>query len=125
MLLILFGAPAVFDRYRIRNQCEAFTEGHKNDSNSFCSHSDVTELAMASGYENTLVCESVVFPLADGSTCPAFDEPSDESVRAAVLQGATCVGEACNTLLKDAQAVCHHTHMPLSSFVLLYLVRVA
>lgn len=118
MLLILFGAPAVFDRYSIRSECEAFTEGHSDNSGSFCSHKDVTKLSMATGFDNTEVCETAVFPIAAGSTCPSFEDPTAESVSAAVIGGSTCSGEICDQLLQDAQAVCHPASMRVPSLSL-------
>jgi hypothetical protein len=112
MLLILFAAPNVFERYKIRNKCEAFHQGHHDDKKPFCTHSDVTDLVMTSNYENTEICSQVAFApdpedvsLPVKFRCPTFDEPTQESVNNAVIQGSRCVGDACAKLLADALKV--------------------
>lgn len=105
MLLILFGAPVVFDRYEIRGKCAAFREGHSDDTQSFCSHSDVTELDLQSQFSPTEICNTVTFPLGDDG-CPAsFKEPTEEFVNSVVIGGAQCVGDACTQLLEDSRKV--------------------
>lgn len=111
MLVILFGAPAVFDRYNIRTECEAFNAGRAYDAGEtpFCEHGDVTDLAagFATSLTPAAVCRAA-FPIgADG--CPDLRAPTLEAVQAwALPAGGTCLDRAdvdCEQLLGDADAV--------------------
>lgn len=109
MLLILFGAPEVFDRYKIRNKCEAFNAGRAFESGEapFCEHKDVTSLTSNSGVSITAICQAM-FPLGvDG--CPDLREPNLEAATTWLLPaGGTCETSAatsCEELLKDGESV--------------------
>lgn len=105
MLLILFAAPEVFDRYRIRNECEVFNHEHLlfPENEAFCSSGAVTGRMPASGVDPTVICETLSFPVADGETCPDFgDGPTLDRVMASGLCGAGCDAQ---TLLDDADSV--------------------
>ena len=109
MLLILFGAPAMFDRYNIRSTCEAFNAGRWFDAGEppFCEHGDVTVLPSASGVAIPEICRAM-FPLGVDN-CPDLRDPGLEDAQAWVLPGGgTCASSAdvdCELLLKDADAV--------------------
>lgn len=109
MLLILFGAPEVLDRYNIRSTCEAFNAGRWFDSGEppFCDHKDVTALPSASQVPISDICRAM-FPLGDDN-CPDLRGPGLEDAQAWVLpSGVTCTESAdvnCELLLKDAGSV--------------------
>lgn len=92
MLLILFAAPKVFDRYNIRDKCEVFAD----EQEPFCTSPDLNDLGLA---DPQAAC-ALTFPVGpDG--CPEFKEPTLESITAAT----SCVGDACQPLLDNANKV--------------------
>jgi hypothetical protein len=103
MLLILFLAPAVFDRYHIRDHCEAFNFQQRLHVNHpyFCDHKDVVSLSLSSQLSPSEVCSKVAFPVTEGN-CPTLPKATLERVTATNL----CSGEDCKLLLNDAHKVC-------------------
>jgi hypothetical protein len=105
MLLILFAAPVVFNRYYVRNKCEIYRQ------EGFCSSSDVRDLALLKGAAPTDFCKQYVFPPEKGpSSCPAFKEPSLETLNATAPLAGTCIDppngdNPCQGSLDDAEKV--------------------
>lgn len=107
MLLILFAAPEIFDRYRIRSKCEDLNYNLTVDRTEpyFCTTAPVLDMVRKQDdFNGREVCELVfqVDPSANvaGQSCPGvFDEPND---RKAAFCGDGV--DSCN-LLDDANEV--------------------
>jgi hypothetical protein len=93
MLIILFAAPKVIDRYHIRDKCELFRGG--DDMQPFCKSKDVADLTEVKDIEKG--CRAA-FPIPAGSNCPIFEKPTLQSVRPECNEDAEC--------LKDAEEAC-------------------
>jgi hypothetical protein len=92
MLLILFAAPKLLDRYHIRSPCEIFKGG---DEVSFCNSKDLHDLKNVG--DAARACNAA-FPLKEGSTCPIFKAPTTKSVALVCQNDVAC--------FKEAQEVC-------------------
>jgi hypothetical protein len=95
MLLILFAAPKLLDRYHIRNSCEIFKGGH--DEVSFCDSKDLHDLKNVG--DAPRACNAA-FPFKAGSTCPIFKAPTESSVAPVCQNDVACFKEA-----KEARSI--------------------